>query len=80
MKQKLVTIYLNSESERYPNSDYHGIVEEHLQEYFDDGWRIVSVTGCAGNKLQVVIGWFAVVLEKRIDLDESRPEAGQVGR
>lgn len=71
MKQKLVTIYL--ENMAYTKgkllvgslADKHGLVEEHLQSYLDDGWRIGSITsfgGCA--ETLAARGWLAVVLEK----------------
>ena len=71
MKQKLVTIYM--ENMAYAKgkmlvgsfADKHGLVEEHLQSYLDDGWRINSVSGFGGNAESVAArGWFAVVLEK----------------
>ena len=71
MKQKLVTIYL--ENSAYGKgkmlvgsyADKHGLVEEHLQPYLDDGWRIVSISGFGGNADAIAArGWFAVVLEK----------------
>jgi hypothetical protein len=43
----------------------HGLVEEHLQSYLDDGWRITSVSGLGGSsEMLTVRGWFAVMLEK----------------
>jgi hypothetical protein len=71
VKQKLVTIYL--ENMAYAKgkmlvgsfADKHGFVEEHLQSYLDDGWRIGSVSGFGGNAESVAArGWLAVVLEK----------------
>jgi len=71
MKQKLVTIYL--ENSAYGKgktlfasfADKHGFVEEHLQSYLDDGWRIGSISGFGGNAEAIAArGWFAVVLEK----------------
>lgn len=71
MKQKLVTIYLDNmayaKSKMLVGSfaDKHGLVEEHLQSYLDDGWRIGSVSGLGGSADAVAArGWFAVVLEK----------------
>jgi len=69
--QKLVTIYL--ENSAYAKgkvlvgsyADKHGLVEEHLQSYFAEGWRVVSLTGFGGNAEVVSArGWLAVVLEK----------------
>lgn len=69
--QKLVTIYL--ENTAYGKgkalvgsfADKHGLVEEHLQSYLADGWRVVLMTGFGGNAEVVAArGWLAVVLEK----------------
>ena len=71
MKQKLVTIYL--ENSAYARgkmlvasyADKHGLVEEHLQSYLNEGWRIASVSGFGGNSDGITArGWFAVVLEQ----------------
>jgi hypothetical protein len=70
MKQKLVTIYLDNMAYAKGKAvgsfaDKHGLVEEHLQSYLDDGWRITSVSGLGGSsEMLTVRGWFAVVLEK----------------
>jgi hypothetical protein len=71
MKQKLVTIYLDNSAYAKGKmivgsfADKHGLVEEHLQSYWDDGWRISSVSGFGGNSHSITArGWFAVVLEK----------------
>jgi hypothetical protein len=71
MKQKLVTIYLDNMAYAKGKvlvgsfADKHGLVEEHLQTYLDDGWRIGSVAGLGGNSESISVrGWFAVVLEK----------------
>ncbi len=71
MKQKLVTIYL--ENMAYAKgktlftslADKHGLVEEHLQSYLDDGWRIGSISGFGGNSEAIAArGWVVVFLEK----------------
>ena len=71
MKQKLVTVYVDNMAYGKGKllvgsfADKHGFVEEHLQSYLDDGWRITSVSGFGGNSDSVSArGWFAVVLEK----------------
>jgi hypothetical protein len=71
MKQKLVTIYLDNMAYAQGKvlmssfSDRHGLVEEHLQAYMDDGWRIGSIAGFGGSADSIAArGWFAVVLEK----------------
>jgi len=71
MKQKFVTLYL--ENMAYGKgkmlvgsfADKHGLVEEHLQSYLDEGWRVASVSGFGGNSDSLTArGWFAIVLEK----------------
>ena len=71
MKQKLVTVYLDNMAYAKGKTifasfaDKHGLVEEHLQTYLDEGWRIGSITGFGGNSDGASArGWFAVVLEK----------------
>ena len=71
MKQKLVTIYLDNSAYAQGKmivgsfADKHGLIEEHLQSYLDDGWRIGSVSGFGGNSDSIAArGWLAVVLEK----------------
>ena len=71
MKQKLVTIYLDNSAYAKGKmivgsfGDKHGLIEEHLQNYLDDGWRIGSVSGFGGHSDGITSsGWFAVVLEK----------------
>ena len=45
-------------------ADKHGKLEEHLETYLQQGWRIVSVHGFGGNSDALAVrGWFAVVLE-----------------
>ncbi len=69
--QKLVTIYL--ENLAYAEgrvlvgslAEHHGRVEEHLQSYLADGWRVVALTALGGHADTVAVrGWVAVVLEK----------------
>jgi hypothetical protein len=69
--QKLVTIYLDNSAYAKGKvlvasfGDKHGLVEEHLQSYIADGWRIASVTGFGGNSEGLSVrGWLAVLLEK----------------
>jgi hypothetical protein len=43
------------------------VPEEHLATQLNAGWRVVSVTpltGGGGSSGSIVVGWFAVVLEK----------------
>ena len=70
MKQKLVTIYLDNMAYAKGKAvgsfaDKHGLAEEHLQTYLDDGWRIGSIS-CFGGSTEVIAarGWVVVVLEK----------------
>jgi hypothetical protein len=46
------------------NAEKHGFVEEYLQEYLQDGWKIASLFGFGGTEKINVPGWLAVVLEK----------------
>jgi len=41
-------------------ADKHGFVEEHLKEYLEDGWKVVSLFGFG----EQVGGWITVVIEK----------------
>ena len=59
--QRLVTICLSSCSSR---ENKHGSVEEHLQEYLAQGWKVLSLVGLGGGTDLHVHGWLAVVLEK----------------
>ncbi|MBL9134561.1 MAG: hypothetical protein JNK85_01770 [Verrucomicrobiales bacterium] len=69
-KQRLITIYLDNSA--YVSgkalianfSDKHGLVEEHLETYLREGWRIAAIHGFGGNSDALAVrGWFAVVLE-----------------
>ena len=69
--QKLLTIYLDSMiymGDKWiagSHADKHGLVEEHLREYLEDGWRVVTVSGVGGAADNLnARGWVAVVLEK----------------
>lgn len=69
--QKLVTIYLDNMTYAKGKvlvgsfADKHGSVEEHLDTYLRQGWRIVTIHGFGGNSDSLSVrGWFAVVLEK----------------
>jgi len=70
--QKLVTIYLDNSAYAKGKmlvgtfADKHGLVEEHLQSYLADGWRVSSMSGFGGsNDGMTVRGWFAVLLGKQ---------------
>lgn len=69
-KQKLVTIYVDNMAYASGKmlvgsfADKHGIVEEHLETYLQQGWRIAAIHGFGGNSDALAVrGWFAVVLE-----------------
>lgn len=67
--QKLVTVYLDNTGYGKPKAPgsyaaKHGFVEEHLQEYMSEGWRVHSLFGLGGSSGVVCQGWVAVVLEK----------------
>ena len=70
MMQKLVTIHLTNYAYakgelKRKGEETHGFVEEHLQEYLNDGWVINSVTGLGGGTEYTVSGWVIVLLEKK---------------
>jgi len=64
--QKLLTIYIDRHSyfgkkfARGHYADKHGFVEEHLEDYLKDGWKISSHFGFG----QQEGGWITVVIEK----------------
>ena len=69
--QKLVTVYVDNHAYVGDKwlvgsfADKHGLVEEHLASYLDDGWKIVSLSGVGGGSDGPgARGWFAAVLEK----------------
>ena len=69
--QKLVTIYLNSHTYSKgkflsTGAEAHGLVEEHLQDYLQQGWAIKTIHGFGGSSETVVAnGWVVVLLEKQ---------------
>jgi hypothetical protein len=67
--QKLVTIYLDNTAYGPPKvigcyADKHTFVEEHLQEYLTQGWKVRSLFGLGGASGICCQGWVAVLLEK----------------
>ena len=67
--QKLVTVYLDNTAYGKPKvvgcyAEKHGFVEEHLQEYLTEGWRVRSLFGLGGTSAPCCQGWVTVVLEK----------------
>ncbi len=69
--QKLVTVYLDNGAYGGGNlivgsyADKHGLIEEHLQQYFAAGWTVQSLQGFGGSEGLTVRGWVLVVLEKQ---------------
>jgi hypothetical protein len=71
--QKLVTVYLDNSAYAKGKvlvgsfSDKHGLVEEHLESYLSDGWRVAAIHGFGGNsEAMTVRGWITVLLEKSV--------------
>ncbi len=69
--QKLVTIYLDNIAYNEGSwiqmsyAERHGSVEEHLEEYLADGWRITNVNAAGGaSEGAQARAWVVVVLEK----------------
>ncbi|MEM9245191.1 MAG: hypothetical protein AAGA67_05565 [Cyanobacteria bacterium P01_F01_bin.153] len=69
--QKLISIYLENTAYtdgkwvRGSYGDKHGFCEEHLEEYLQDGWRIVDINAFGGSSEGISArGWVLVVLEK----------------
>ncbi len=69
--QKLVTIYLDnqvySKAKFFAggSAEKHGRVEEHLQDYLQQGWVIKAIHGFGGGSESfVACGWVVVLLEK----------------
>jgi hypothetical protein len=70
--EKLVTVYLDNSAYAQGKmlvgsfGDKHGLVEEHLREYLQQGWRIKTIAGFGGNSDGLSVrGWMAVVLERK---------------
>ena len=69
--QKLVTIYLDNtaygEGKLIVGSyaDKHGLIEEHLQQYFAANWTVKSLQGFGGAEGLHAKGWILVLLEKQ---------------
>ena len=69
--QKLLTIYLDNQaykSEKWftvAQSEKHTLVEEHLEQYLSNGWRVVQMTALGGAAESFYArGWVAVLIEK----------------
>ena len=71
--QKLLTIYLDNGAYGQGKmivgsyADKHGLIEEHITPYLQDGWRVVSITSFGGNSDGLTVrGWLAVLIEKNV--------------
>ena len=73
LSQKLVTIYLDRRGHRIPGvrasgEESHGCVQEHLENYLNDGWFVKAITGAGGagtgSTRESGCGWVIVLLEK----------------
>jgi hypothetical protein len=69
--QKLVTVYLDNHAYLkgrgiVPHyADNHGLVEEHLQSYLQDGWTVKAIHGFGGHSEGMIAsGWVVALLEK----------------
>ncbi len=68
-QQKLLSLYLDVSGLDHggqkgiviSNSHLHGQVNEHLTEYFEEGWKVEQVTTAAGGPTGA---WVVVVLTK----------------
>lgn len=59
----MVTVFLNGYGLK------HGMVEEHLSDYLNEGWRIVSANAAGGSSgAQIATVWVVVVLERNSGL------------
>jgi len=83
--QKLVTIGLS-------RIDHHGVTDLHLENYFSEGWEVLSMTQVGagigrpseregqfiGQETSGnVSGWLAVLLEKKVDIIIAHPSPPQ---
>jgi len=69
--QKLVTVYLDNTAYAKGKllvgsfAEKHGLVEEHLSEFLNQGWRVVAIHGFGGSGESIAArGWITVLLEK----------------
>ncbi|MGN6387296.1 MAG: hypothetical protein ACTHMT_13760 [Verrucomicrobiota bacterium] len=70
-RQKLLTIYLDNSAYARGKmvvgtfADKHGLVEEHLGEFLQAGWRIKQIHGFGGTTEGLILrGWLTVLLER----------------
>jgi hypothetical protein len=69
--QRLITIYLDNQAYSKGKffsgdpADKHGFVEDHLQDYLQQGWAIKAIHGFGGAaETFAVRGWIVALLEK----------------
>ncbi len=68
--QKLITIYLNNQVYEKGKlfargADEHGVVEEHLQDFLQQGWTVKAIQGFGGGSESFYArGWVVALLEK----------------
>lgn len=68
--QKLVTVYLDNLSyaqgkwRKAAHGAQHGVVEEHLEEYLSQGWKISDIHSFGGSADVSAKGWIVVLLER----------------
>ena len=68
--EKLLTVYLDNSAYAEGKlvgsfAEKHGLVEEHLQSYLSEGWKVKQLSVAAGGAdVLAVRGWLTVVLEK----------------
>lgn len=49
-------------------ADKHGLIEEHLNTYLAQGWKVVDIHGFGGNSDGISVrGWITVFLERVTD-------------
>lgn len=65
MRQKVVSIYFDVSHTIGGHKAAHGEIEEHLEPYLADGWRVTTLTplGSAGGSASTS-GWLVALLER----------------
>jgi len=66
--QKLLTIYISD-----AKSPKHGAIEEHLEQYMAEGWRIKKIDTLGGTHVQGALSGWIVVMIERNDLEDGIP-------
>lgn len=69
--QKLVTIYLDSVAYAKGKTlvgsfaDKHGVIEEHLAEHLNNGWKVSKLDAFGGASDSLAVrGWIVALLER----------------